>query len=79
MLYFYSECASLTHKYELSVSLKSIMLVCVYQLFYKKKNQKNAVLLGKIQNGKPLIKWQNQKLKNIKRKNSNYHIPDLVQ
>ena len=33
----------------------------------------------KIQNGKFLIKWQNQKPKHIKQMNNNCHIPDLVQ
>ena len=33
----------------------------------------------KIQNGKSLIKCQNQKLKHIKRMNNNCHIPDLIQ
>ena len=32
-----------------------------------------------IQNGKSVIKWQNQKLKHIKLMYSNCHIPDLVQ
>ena len=33
----------------------------------------------KIQNGKCLMKWQNQKLKHIKRMDNNCHFPDLVQ
>ena len=33
----------------------------------------------KIQNGKSLIKWQNQKLNYINRMDNNFHIPDLVQ
>ena len=33
----------------------------------------------KIQNGKYLIKWQNQTIKHIKRIENNCHIPDLVQ
>ena len=33
----------------------------------------------KIQNGKSLIKWQNQKHKHIKRMDNNCHIPHLVQ
>ena len=32
----------------------------------------------KIENGKSLIKWQNQKHKHIKRIDNNCHIPDLV-
>ena len=33
----------------------------------------------KIQRGKPLIKWQNQKFKHIKLMDNNCHIRDLVQ
>ena len=44
----------------------------------KEKSQKYCTL-RKNQNGKPLIKWQNQKLKPIKRMGNNCHIPDLVQ
>ena len=32
-----------------------------------------------IQKGKSLIKWHNQKLKQIKRMDNNCHIPDLSQ
>ena len=34
---------------------------------------------NKDQNGKSLIKWQNQNLKHVKRIDNNCHIPDLVQ
>jgi hypothetical protein len=33
----------------------------------------------KIQDGKSLIKWQNQMTKHIKRMDNDCHIPDLVQ
>ena len=33
----------------------------------------------KIPNGKFQIKWQNKKLKHIKRMDNNCHIPDLAQ
>ena len=33
----------------------------------------------KIQNGKSLIKWENQELKHIKRMDNNCYIHDLVQ
>ena len=39
----------------------------------KKLNHKNTELRGNV------IKWQNQKLKHIKRIDNNYHIPDFVQ
>ena len=45
-------------------------------LLIKSKITKTA---RKIQKGKSLIKWQNQKLKHNKRVVSNCHIPDLVQ
>ena len=33
----------------------------------------------KFQNRKSLIKWQNHRIKHIKRMDNNCHIPDLVQ
>ena len=39
---------------------------------------KTTKLREKIQNGKCVIKWQNQKLRHIQRMDNNCHIPDLV-
>ena len=41
--------------------------------------QKNVKTPRKIQKGKSLIKWQNQKLKHIKRMDNNCHTPVLLQ
>ena len=46
---------------------------------YMFKNKITKILTLKIQKGKSLIKWQNQKhQKYIKRRDNNSHIPDLV-
>ena len=45
----------------------------------EKKITKKIELRGKVQNGKSLIKWQNQKLKHIKRMDNNCYIPALLQ
>ena len=43
----------------------------------KEKKYKNTELGRKIQNGISAIKWQNKKLKQIKRMDNNWHIPDM--
>ena len=59
------------------VSCDMPIIFCVDML---KGNNKNTELQEKLKiNGKYLIKWQNQKLKHIKRMANNYHIPDLCQ
>ena len=49
------------------------------KIILQKLNHKNTELQGKIQKGNSLVKWQNQKLKHIKRMDNKCHIPDMVQ
>ena len=64
---------------------KDTDLVFVYFYFFssvrsvKKVKSQKCWTPSKIQNGKSLIKWQNQKLNHIKRKDKNCHTSDWVQ
>ena len=55
---------------------KTVLSKCTMQLIISKVKSQKYRTPRKIQNGKSIIKWQNQKLK---RMDTNCHITDLVQ
>ena len=60
-----------------------IILQCFMFILFQSSNNKEKGKITKtprkFQNGKSLIKWQNQKIIHIKRMNNNCQIPNLVQ